>query len=240
MSLKYEYHQILKYLYHEGYASSYEDAEYIVENMSDEQYEELYENVFKSPSKPASSAESAREAAKTHKTAAATATNSDDRRRHRNAAAGYEVTARRMTADHYEFLSDYLINENFAPDLNAAYAIIESMSEEWMISIFEQNLNEVTGLGRVLFRGLKAAAQRGMRIDPDSKAAIKSDILSQRADDLKNYMKYDLQRRSPRGTRVSPTAVKQQARNNPEIKRLEDRSNTIEKVRAQMNRNNNN
>jgi hypothetical protein len=200
--------------------------------------EELNENVFKSPSKPAASAAAAKNAAQTHKTVAAAATNADARRSHRDAAAGYEVTARRMrmTADHYEFLSDYLINENFASDLNATYAIIENMSDEWLISIFEENLNEVTGLGKVLWRGLKAATKRGMRLDPDSKAAIKSDILAQKSDELKWAIKSDLQRRSPRGTKVSQRALNQQIKNNPEIKKLEDRSDRIHDVRVQMNR----
>jgi ribosomal protein L12E/L44/L45/RPP1/RPP2 len=175
MSSKYEYHQILKYLYHEGYASSYEDAEYIVENMSDEQYEELYENVFSSASMPAASAGAAKGAADKHRKAAETATSASLRKGHRDSAARYEVTARRMsmTADHYEFLSDYLINENFASNLNAAHAIIESMSEEWIQSIFEENLNEVTGLGRVAFRLASDALKRGMATTPARKTALK-------------------------------------------------------------------
>jgi hypothetical protein len=37
----YEYNQLLKFLYFEGYADSYEEAEYILEDMSDEEFEEL-------------------------------------------------------------------------------------------------------------------------------------------------------------------------------------------------------
>jgi hypothetical protein len=39
----YEYNQLLKFLYFEGYADSYEEAEYILEEMSDEEFEELIE-----------------------------------------------------------------------------------------------------------------------------------------------------------------------------------------------------
>ena len=39
----YEYNQLLKFLYFEGYADSYEEAEYILEDMSDEEFEELCE-----------------------------------------------------------------------------------------------------------------------------------------------------------------------------------------------------
>lgn len=39
----YEYNQLLKFLYFEGYADSYEEAEYILEDMSDEEFEDLNE-----------------------------------------------------------------------------------------------------------------------------------------------------------------------------------------------------
>jgi hypothetical protein len=39
----YEYNQLLKFLYFEGYADSYEEAECILEDMSDEEFEELCE-----------------------------------------------------------------------------------------------------------------------------------------------------------------------------------------------------
>lgn len=45
-----EYHQLLKFLYFEGYADSYEEAEYIIEEMDDEEFDSLCEEVF--PSDP--------------------------------------------------------------------------------------------------------------------------------------------------------------------------------------------
>lgn len=39
----YDYNQLLKFLYFEGYADSYEEAEYILEEMTDEEFEELIE-----------------------------------------------------------------------------------------------------------------------------------------------------------------------------------------------------
>ena len=39
----YEYHQILQFLYFEGYADSYESAEYLFEQLNDEEFEELNE-----------------------------------------------------------------------------------------------------------------------------------------------------------------------------------------------------
>jgi hypothetical protein len=106
--------------------------------LTEAYYSQVYEGAFGSASKPAASADAARAAADKHRRAAETSTSADARRRHRDAAAGYEVTARRMTADHYEFLSGYLIDENFASDVDSAYAIIDNMSDEWILSIFEE------------------------------------------------------------------------------------------------------
>jgi hypothetical protein len=39
----YEYHQILQFLYFEGYTDSYEEAEELVESLSDDEFEELNE-----------------------------------------------------------------------------------------------------------------------------------------------------------------------------------------------------
>lgn len=40
---QYEYHKLLKFLYFEGYADSYQDAEYLLEELSDEELGELLE-----------------------------------------------------------------------------------------------------------------------------------------------------------------------------------------------------
>ena len=44
-----EYNQLLKFLYFEGYADSYEEAEYILEEMDDEEFEELLESSGMTP-----------------------------------------------------------------------------------------------------------------------------------------------------------------------------------------------
>lgn len=141
--------------------------------LTEAYYSQVYEGAFGSASKPAASADAARAAADKHRRAAETATSADARRRHRNAAAGYEVTARRMMADNYEFLLGYLIDENFASDENSAHSIIENMSDEWIESIFEQNLNEVSGMGRVIMRSIADAARRGMKVTPGRKIELK-------------------------------------------------------------------
>lgn len=45
MSSNYEYHQLLEYLYFNDYADSYENAEHLIQQLSDEEYQDLYENV---------------------------------------------------------------------------------------------------------------------------------------------------------------------------------------------------
>ena len=51
----YEYHQILQFLYFEGYADSYAEAEELVESLSDDEFEDLCENVSGGRARRASS-----------------------------------------------------------------------------------------------------------------------------------------------------------------------------------------
>lgn len=39
--MSYSYHKLLKFLYFEGYADSYEEAEYLLEEMSDDEFDEV-------------------------------------------------------------------------------------------------------------------------------------------------------------------------------------------------------
>lgn len=187
-----------------------------IQDLQELYYTQVYsEGAFGSSSMPAASAGAAKGAADKHRRASETATSAEDRKRHRDSAARYEVTARRMsmTADHYEFLVGYLISENFTSDLDSALQIIEHMSEDWIQSIFEENLNEVTGLGRVAFRLASDAVKRGMRSTPARKTAIKLGLV-----------KRDLQKLYDTGT------VK-------EIEKAEERArrlNTVDKSRSSV------
>ena len=42
----YEYRQLLKFLYFEGYADSYQEADYLLEEMNDDDFSYLYEEVI--------------------------------------------------------------------------------------------------------------------------------------------------------------------------------------------------
>jgi len=139
----------------------------------------------------------------------------------RDATDRYEVTARRMMADHYDFLLGYLVAENFADNIESAAAIIENMSESWFESVFNENLNEVTGLGRVAFRSFRDALKRGMRVDPETKAFTKqSDLENAREILATKYHK------SIRGVKNAPIFV-----NTPQATRLDARIDRINAVR---------
>lgn len=193
----------------------------IVQDLQELYYNQvLSEGAFGSSSMPAASSGAAKEAANKHRKAAETATSANDRKRHRDSAARYEVTARRMsmTADHYEFLVGYLINEGFVSDLDSAVQVIESMSENWIESIFEQNLNEVTGMGRVIFRVASDALKRGMKISPARKTSLK---LNQVTRDIKKLQDTgtlsDLEKAEERARRLDVVdKSRSMVRNKPE------------------------
>lgn len=91
--MAYDYHKLLKYVYFEGYANSYEEAEYILEQLSDEEFDELCENVFRSRNTGAVNADADEKAAEMHKTVADASP--ENRKGHRDAAAQHLVSARR-------------------------------------------------------------------------------------------------------------------------------------------------
>jgi len=86
----------------------------------------------------------------------------------------------------YEFLLAYLIHENFADNIESAQVIIENMSDEWIQSIFEQDLNEVAGMGRVILRSISNALSRGMRKAPITKLDNKLGQLNHEIKNVRN------------------------------------------------------
>lgn len=73
------------------------------------------------------------------------------------------------------YILEYLVNEGYADTEESALVIMANMSEEWIESIFEQNLNEVAGMGRVIMRSLADAVSRGMTKTPLAKIKLKTD-----------------------------------------------------------------
>ena len=81
-----------------------------------------------------------------------------------------------QSTDLFDLVKGYLINEGYADTEESALVIMANMSEEWTQSIIEQqNLNEVTGMGRVIMRSLADAVSRGMTKTPLAKIKLKTD-----------------------------------------------------------------
>lgn len=142
-----EYNRLLKFVYFEGYADSYEDAEYLLGELDDDEFEELldlYEardlgsqpiniksgavaggagSVFKGVGPgvvPDPNSEEEQEKAK--------------RRKGRGGRLNFEV---REDLDIQNIIVSYLINEGYTKSVNSALEIYESMSDEWMYGILE-------------------------------------------------------------------------------------------------------
>ena len=171
-NMAYDYHKLLKYVYFEGYANSYEEAEYLLEQLNDDELYDLCENVFRSKNTGAVNADADEKAAEMHKTVSgASHTSSENRKRHRDAAAQHLVSARRKrrkAKTNEECVIDYLVTEGYTDNYDSAIAIYESMSEEWLDTILE-----VKGRGRVLMSNTRDASERGMKITPGRKLDLK-------------------------------------------------------------------
>jgi hypothetical protein len=237
--MSYEYHQLLEHVYFGGYVDSYEDAESLLEQMSDEELSNLYESVFRGRSSGAASADAADRAAEMHKTAAdAPGTSTSNRKRHRDAAARSRVTARRMRRKEKEetnedYVIDYLISEGYTDNYNAAIEIYEAMSEEWLYSILE-----VKGGGKVPFRG--DTSGRGMPLNPSTKLGrkrIKLEVDMENEEERirrrhgagdgehDDYTQSDDWRpeRVSRGERRRRGSAKREIENSPKMKKLQSR-----------------
>lgn len=125
--------------------------------------------------------------------------------------------------DIFDIILEHLVAEGYADTNENALVIMANMSEEWIESIFQQNLNEVIGMGRVAFKGFKTALKRGMKfgLDPESKAYAKQVDLENRVSAIRNRL-----HRANRGVKNAP-----QPQDNPEIRKLEGRIDRINSVR---------
>jgi hypothetical protein len=132
----YEYHQLLKFLYFEGYANSYKEAEYILEDMSDEEFEELCERklAHSFPLKPSErrSVENIR-----------ARLNDEEPRRSTRSGRKQEPTQepkrkKRITDMSKVIVAHYLFGEGYAETLQGAEVMAENISEEWRDSIAEK------------------------------------------------------------------------------------------------------
>ena len=159
--------EVAEYLVAEGYADSYEEAEYIIEDMSDEEFEELCEKklAHSFPLKPKDrrSAEnigrmnagdfsvppeeenvrvrSARKV-KPEPAPAPSKTRSSRRRIEFDDRSGSSDQGRRklnsgMEYDTFDAILEHLVAEGYADTNESALAIMANMSDEWRQSIVE-------------------------------------------------------------------------------------------------------
>lgn len=151
----YEYNQLLKFLYFEGYADSYEDAEYIIEEMSDEELEEILE-VKESYDSRYGRGERGEPRATEHLRVANPQQYAKDmefwRARTRTATAQQRLKNKGKVPTKggkpmFESVVEYLFVEGYADTIESAELMARHISEEWKNEIVEETLNEKLAKG---------------------------------------------------------------------------------------------
>jgi hypothetical protein len=150
----YEYHQILQFLYFEGYADSYEEAEELVESLSDDEFEELNEARRKLahsfPLKP-SERRSADNIERMNRGDFSVPPGGSVRVRssRKNEPKPEEKKPRGRTIkrgelldiikNQFDLVADYLFSEGYADSLDGAEVMAESISDNWIQSILSES-----------------------------------------------------------------------------------------------------
>jgi hypothetical protein len=151
----YEYNQLLKFLYFEGYADSYEEAEYILEDMSDEEFEELLENSGMSAANRKTWERLVRTKGDRPFTAPRTQGTKSARRREPDPTpppatiedpeekAKQERRKKRgplkfKVAENFEEVVEYLFVEGYTDTIESAELMAESISAEWVNEILDE------------------------------------------------------------------------------------------------------
>lgn len=140
----YEYHQILQFLYFEGYADSYENAEYLFEQLSDEEFEELNESrrkaahsfpLTKQELKYVASLERMSRGDYSRSPAGAPSTETRSARK----TEPEEQKPRRRTTDMSKVIvAHYLFDEGYAKTIESAELMVEGISAEWVEEILDE------------------------------------------------------------------------------------------------------
>ena len=157
----YEYHQILQFLYFEGYADSYESAEYLFEQLSDEEFEELNEawsskkierfnkeikrqeqqrkrtpNSSLRPSDQAALARMlSREQSPTRSARKPDPTPTEKPKRTRTIKKN-ELAS--IVKEDFDIISEFLFVEGYADSIESAELMAESISEQWENEILDE------------------------------------------------------------------------------------------------------
>jgi hypothetical protein len=144
----YEYHQILQFLYFEGYADSYESAEYLFEQLSDEEFEELNEARRKLahsfPLKPSEKRSAANIGRMNDGDFSVPPEGSVRVRSSRKAKPEPEAEEekptgkKRRTDMRKVIVAHYLFDEGYADSLNGAEVMAENISGQWVNEILDE------------------------------------------------------------------------------------------------------
>ena len=145
----YEYHQILQFLYFEGYADSYESAECLLESLDDDEFEELNEARRKLahsfPLKP-SERRSAENIGRMNRGDFSVPPEGSVRvrssRKNEPEAEPEEKKPKgkkRTTDMDNVIVAHYLFDEGYADSLNSAEVMAENISDNWVQSILSES-----------------------------------------------------------------------------------------------------
>ena len=144
----YEYNQLLKFLYFEGYADSYKEAEYLLEELNDEQFEELCEAMTTANRKTwnAWMKKGIKNPLTRHLDSPTTTENkptSTSSPQPQSSSAPRRKGVQNVEyKESYEAILSYLLDEGYADNIESAENIMVNMSEEWINSVVEDILNE--------------------------------------------------------------------------------------------------
>lgn len=177
MSSNKEYHDFLRFLYFEGYADSYEEAEELVESLSDDEIEYLYEarrkrklahsfpltepeleyveNIrrrLEGEIVPPGGSARKRSARKPEPEPSPTRSASKKRitfdDRSRASDQGNTRRTRSLNAE-FDLVADYLFSEGYADSLDGAEVMAENISASWVNEILDEKyVKELDTTGR--------------------------------------------------------------------------------------------
>jgi hypothetical protein len=150
------YNDLLKFLYFEGYADSYAEAEELLESISDEEFEEILE-AHSFPLKPSERAivdriarrnrgedvpiPSSTKSAKKVEPKAKTEPEAEEPQPRKKRKLEFEVR------EEFDVVAEYLFVEGFADSIENAEVMAENISEEWANKIMEARRSEREGMG---------------------------------------------------------------------------------------------
>ena len=148
----YNYHQFLKYVYFEGYADSYQEAESLLEHLTDEEFSQLYslyESSGMTPENEKTWNRLVREKGPNPFTNPRKSTKSASRREEptpksqEKPKSSAVARANRAKVQYKEqYILSHLLDEGYADSHESALAIMINMSEEWKQMIMEREYGD--------------------------------------------------------------------------------------------------